>query len=216
MFMKKFSHLHKTWKNRRGTAFAVLGYPRSGTTMLSEIVGMVTDYYFDRDNIYPSSSKVVLHTHWNPAWYEPERSVYIVRNPIDVYLSLVEYAAAQNWVVPGGNAVKSPKFSKFSWLEHCSRARATGHLMVDYDHFVRGERDEIERLATHLSVPADWIMQAMALLGVRHANKPHTSDVKFRQEKDKRSPEKVVALRQRLETEIKDEIALYEAVQSDR
>ncbi len=214
MFMKKFSHLLKTRKARNGTAFAVLGYPRSGTTMMSEIVGMVTDYYFDRDNIFPSSSKVVLHTHWNPVLYAPENSLYIIRNPVDVHLSLVEYANAQDWSAPGESALKSRKFSKMSWLEHCSRAREAGHHVVDYDRIVRGDPDETERLAAHLSLPADWITQAMALLGARHAYKPHASDVKFRHEKQKRNSDKTAELRRYLETAIADEIALYRAVLS--
>ena len=169
MLIKKFSHFHKTWKNRHGTAFSVLGYPRSGTTMMSEIVAMVTDYYFDRDNVYPSSSKVVLHTHWNPAWYAPERSVYMIRNPLDVCLSMLEYAAVQSWMLPEDLALKSRKISKLPWLEHCGRAKTVGHLIVDYDRFVAHDANETERLAKHLGVPKSWIDQAMTPLGEKHA-----------------------------------------------
>lgn len=209
MPMKKLSHVHKTLKQRQGSAFAVLGYPRSGTTMLSEVVGMVTDYYFDRDNAFPSSSRVVLHTHWNPAWYVPARAVCILRDPIDVHLSLRDYAGAQGWTPPADDALRSRRFAPLGWADHARRAQAAGHLVIDYGALVAGDAGQAARLGEHLGVPADWIDRAMALLSAKHAAQPHASDDAFRAAKTRRHPDEVASLRARLDEVLAEERALH-------
>ncbi|MBL3566599.1 sulfotransferase domain-containing protein [Rhodovulum sulfidophilum] len=210
MLLKKLNHFHRTWKVRRGKSFAVLGYPRSGTTMLSEIVASVTDYYFDRDNVFPSSSKVVLHTHWKPSWFPRNSSVYIVRDPIDVSLSVIEYAAVHGWHLAEGGALNARKISKLPWRDHVSDARKASHHIVIYERLVAGDEGETTRLAEHIGVPADWISMAMALLGAKHANQPHESDVTFRQKKAERRSAGTEELKAQLMIDFAAEVAAYQ------
>lgn len=214
MFIKKLSHLHKTHQNRTGQSFAVLGYPRSGTTMLSEIVAMVTDYYFDRDNIFPSSSKVVLHTHWSPAKFTPAHSVYIMRNPVDVCLSVVEYSKVRGFPLPASAALSAPKICRIPWLDHVQKARSAGHHIVNYDKLTADDAHEITGLAAHLNVPPDWVQRASDLLDAKHTGQPHESDLKFKQEKAARTADSITQLRQDLETATAHEQALYSEITS--
>ena len=211
MFIKKLNHLHRTLKVRQNSAFAVLGYPRSGTTMMSEIIGMVSDYYFDRDNVFPSSSKVVLHTHWNPEWYPPGSSVYIMRNPIDVHLSLVDYADGNGWSRPKYDALKSKKYCGRSWYSHCYKAKLAGHLIINYDKFVSGDFNEFEKLAKHLGVPSAWIISAQHFLNDINSHQPHETDKVFRENKRNRDQTKIMYLRQVLKTTLAAEIEFYES-----
>lgn len=214
MSIKKLSHLHKARRNKTGRSFAVIGYPRSGTSMLSEIVAMVTDYYFDRDNLFPSSSKVVLHTHWNPANFAAAHSVYIMRNPLDVGISVVEFSKVLGFPVSTNAALCDPKICRMPWLEHVQSARGVGHHIVNYDMLTAGETDEITRLAEHLNVPADWVQRASDLLSAKHAGQPHESDLRFKQEKANRTEESIRKLRQDLEAATTGEQALYEEIAS--
>lgn len=215
MSIKKLSHLHKAWKHRRGSCYAVLGYPRSGTTMLSEVVAMVTDYYFDRDNIFPSSSKVVLHTHWNPERFLPERAVCIVRRPLDVALSVLDYAELRGFPIGAPEALSARRICRIRWLDHVRAAQRAGHHIVDYDRFVQGDPGETERLAAHLDVPPGWIAKAMELLGAKHAQQPHASDAISAERKAARDPARLQALTEALVPAIRAETDLYRQIGSE-
>ena len=177
--------------------------------MLSEIIAMVSDYYFDRDNIFPSSSKVVLHTHWSPKRFKPEHSVYIMRDPINVCLSVMEYSKVRGFPLQSETALSAPKICRSSWLNHVKAAQSQGHHIVQYEPFIAGDRDEIARLATHLNVPADWVRKASELLNANHSGQPHESDTKFQQEKSTRTTEFVTQMRTKLEADIAQELTLY-------
>jgi|GEM_PF-2698978 len=214
MFIKKFSHLHKLSKHRRGSCFAVLGYPRSGTTMLSEVVAMVTDYYFDRDNIFPSSSRVVLHSHWDPARFLPERAVYIVRDPVDVALSVLDYGTVRGLDVASVDALRAPAICKLTWRKHVEAAHRAGHHIAPYGGLASARDEAVEGLAEHLRVPAPWVSDALALLHAKHANQPHLSDTAFKARKEAHDPAALAERRAALATQFADEIALYERIQT--
>ena len=182
--------------------------------MLSEIVASVTDYYFDRDNIFPSSSKVVLHTHWNPSWYPRDHSVYIVRDPIDVSLSVFEYADVRGWHFDKASGLNSRKICKMPWRDHLARARQTSHHIVIYDRLVAGDECETARLAEHLGVSAEWVSMAINLLGAKHANQPHEGDVAFRAKKATRQARNVEDMKTYLLSSLKAEIEDYQKILS--
>lgn len=212
MFIKKLSHIHKVKKHREGSCFAVLGYPRSGTTMLSEIVSMVSDYYFDRDNIFPSSSRVVLHTHWDPERFLQERSICIIRNPKDVALSVFEYAQVRGLAIEPEEALSSTKICKLTWLQHTQKARAANHHLIAYDALVTCQTPALERMSDHLGIEAEWIFDAVALLGKKHQNKPHSTDIKFKAKKEESRHQSRERLKAFLEQEKRPELDLYQDV----
>lgn len=178
--------------------------------MLSEIVSMVTDYYFDRDNIFPSSSRVVLHSHWDPRTFPKEQAVYIMRDPLEVAMSVYDYARGNGWEIADKDLLRTRKIASLSWHDHLAAAQALGHHIVDYGRLVGLDGPTLDRLGAHLGVPADWIAQAMKLLSAKHFQSPHASDTPFKTLKDARSSYDTVALQVTLSSLLADEKRFYE------
>lgn len=67
-----------------------VGYPKSGTVWLSQLMSHVLDLPFVRNPRLPVAMPGVLHGHWGPKRGVP-RTVYIVRDGRDVMVSFYHY-----------------------------------------------------------------------------------------------------------------------------
>lgn len=79
--------------NRSGRYVCVGGYPKSGTTWISQLVGQALGFRVPRDTLLPLLRGCVVHHHWG---HEPalDRSIYVVRDGRDVMAS--EFVAMMN------------------------------------------------------------------------------------------------------------------------
>lgn len=210
MRIKSFSHYTKLLAQRRGRAFAVLGYPRSGTTMLSELVGMVTSYYFDRNNTLPVTGLVVLHSHWAPARFRPSHAVYIVRDPVAVARSVINFHAAGGWGEVTGNPLAVPLISRIPWADHVTAAIERGIHIVDYDRLMAREPATLDRLAERLGARSAWLASSLDILSDKHRVAPHETDARIMSHRE-RSGEKGM---ENLEERLAREIAIYRDLQA--
>lgn len=184
MRLKILSHRKKLKMHTAGEVFAVGGYPRSGTSMLSQLTSYLTDYYFDRNNVFPTSAGSILHTHWDPAILRKDKTLYIVRDPIGCYTSCYSYYIGRGWGQPSGNLLRERKLCKINWIEHVERANESGLHMVDYNKLLDLDPYTLERLANHVEAKPEWVKTVLELMADKHASKPHRTDVKFRQIKE--------------------------------
>jgi len=177
--------------------------------MLSELVAMTTSYYFDRNNMFPATGRMVLHTHWDPRKFNPELSLYIVRNPVSVAASVLNFYHVNGWAKPSGNPLADPKICRMDWSEHVTSAMARGIPLVDYDRLMVRDTATVAALAEHLSARPHWIESALTLLSEMHQHAPHQTDAKFHRAGPLATPEGD-GDRERLQSVLKDEIDLYQ------
>jgi len=193
-----------------GEVFAVGGYPRSGTSMLSQLTSYLTDYYFDRNNVFPTSAGSILHTHWDPMILKKDKTLYIVRDPIGCYTSCYSYYIGRGWGQPSGNLLREKKLCKISWMDHIKRAKEAGLHMVDYNRLLNLDPKTLEALAGHVGAKPEWVKASLELMADKHESKPHKTDVKFRQVKESLQGEGSTLSAEKLTGLLSDELAFYD------
>lgn len=95
-----------------GKKIIVNEYPKSGGTWLCTSISAASGYVFRESAFLPSLSSCVLHTHrfWlSDLASRSAQSVYLVRNPFDVYVSLYYHCLFRN-----------DKFNSVL-VDHCSK-----------------------------------------------------------------------------------------------
>lgn len=163
--IKFISHKQK-WQS--SNSFYALGYPRSGTTMLSHLINYSTDYSFDKDNIFPISSKRILHTHWLKPNLPSDRHIYIIRNPFDVSKSIFEYCRKKNINYDINSLLNNKNLVKYSWKEHVEFALKNKMNVVFYDDLVNLDSNAIHYISRKLGVSYDVVLSSLTLLKQRH------------------------------------------------
>lgn len=210
MFIKTLSHLHKKQKHKNKTCFVVSGYPRSGTTMLSSLVGFLSEFYFDRDNIFPSTGKTILHTHWDPARFENENYLYIYRNPLDVHISALNYFDGNGWAAPTNEQyLKSKKLCRHSWTDHVTAAASSNKAMVNYDGLIDRRPEALDLVASTLCVTRELVNDCLTVSNELHTNNTHSSDLTFKRMKAKFTESVSQEALEKMQLATRDESALY-------
>jgi len=117
--------------NGSGRYVCVGGYPKSGTTWISQLVGHVLGLRVPRDNMLPLLRGCVVHHHWG---YEPalDRSIYVVRDGRDVMAS--EFVAMMN--AAETLREREGRFGRLSSLERTllRRRGRNARLQQRFDH----------------------------------------------------------------------------------
>mgnify|MGYP001310485555 CR=1 FL=1 len=164
-YIKFANHLCRL---RSGNTFFTLGYPRSGTTMLSELISMLTFYNFDRNNVFYNSAPRILHTHWLRE-VDHQRSIYIIRNPREVALSVRRFADVRGLSVNIGEDLQSKTICSASWINHVDYFRLRGYLLVDYTCLLNDDAYTVGLIASHLNVPESFVLECLRVMRSRHS-----------------------------------------------
>lgn len=82
-----------------GQKIVVNEFPKSGGTWLCSSISAATGYTFSEQRLVPCMSSCVLHTHrfwFSDVASSQDTSLYLVRNPFDVYISLYYHCLFYN------------------------------------------------------------------------------------------------------------------------
>ena len=147
MFIKNISHLYKRKRFNNGYALVVGGYPRSGTTLLSEIIGRLTHYHFDRNNIFPNSGLFTWHTHWSPERLCGDKSIFIIRDPLEVAESLYYYSRYYGLQVQVPDLLTSSKLCRLGWISYYKSIIRNNGRLITYQDLISNDSKAIKNIS---------------------------------------------------------------------
>lgn len=175
--IKRASHVFRLLQHQKGKAFVVCGYPRSGTTFLSEVVSYSSKYYFDRNNKFPQSIPSVWHTHWSPNFFSNNQSVSIIRNPIDVAISLENYCYHYNIRIKPQDLLEKVPSSPTSWINYYKKCLNRGISIISYEKIINGNDLAVKHLADLINSKSEIIDKSIELINLKHKTNMHKTDL---------------------------------------
>ena len=164
MFIKNISHLYKRKRFNNGYALVVGGYPRSGTTLLSEIIGRLTHYHFDRNNIFPNSGLFTWHTHWSPERLCGDKSIFIIRDPLEVAESLYYYSRYYGLQVQVPDLLTSSKLCRLGWISYYKSIIRNNGRLITYQDLISNDSKAIKNISEFCHVSDDHVGCALDIV----------------------------------------------------
>ena len=207
---KKCNHGLRLIAHRKGGAFVVCGFPRSGTTLLSEIVSLTSEYCFDRNNSFPTTTPVVWHTHWRPSLFDPKLSLCIIRNPIDVASSFENYSTHYKLNVKPVEVLRRASSLAPGWLGYYQAALECGISVVRYENLVNRSCSTINVIASKLAISEELVRSAIDHSAMKHRYSTHHIDKALDQHKHSSEVSRL-SLEEKFEV-FREEVEFYEAL----
>ncbi|HXJ89403.1 MAG TPA: sulfotransferase domain-containing protein [Candidatus Binatia bacterium] len=199
---------------RRLTVFPddvfIVSYPRSGNTWVRFLIGNLFDpddpitfanvesrvpeiYFFSDQQLLARSRPRILKSH---EYFDPryKRTIYIVRDPRDVAVSLYHYSIKRK-TIPPGYALEEfiPRFIAGEFFEYCgsweehvlswhaTRKSHTGFLFLRYEDLLAHPEQELAAIANtlHAGVVSERVARAVELSSaarMRNLEEKHSSE----------------------------------------
>lgn len=104
-------------EKRRVGNFVVCGFPKSGTTWITQLIGHSTKLTYSQNRIRFRTKGVMLHTHWT-SFSGSSGIIYVVRDPRETICSAARAMAARNKSgVFRRDGTLSIEFTKFACMK---------------------------------------------------------------------------------------------------
>ncbi|WP_457941346.1 sulfotransferase domain-containing protein [Mesorhizobium sp. 10J20-29] len=144
---------------RRGTCFVVCGYPKSGTTWVTQLIGQVSGLTYHQNNVRFRTCGVVLHTH-STLFEGRARVLYVVRDPRETICSAARaMRAAGRSDVFSSNGRIDDEFVRFaitrlpgarhSLRNHLQRCITAGWYYVRFEDLKADTTGCVSRIVDH-------------------------------------------------------------------
>lgn len=145
-------------ESRRDRSFVVSGFPKSGTTWVTQLVAGALGLMYERGNVRLRREGVVLHTH-GLAFAGQARLIYVVRDPREIVCSA--YRAQHGNIMSRGsridvdfalNVLRSFPGSRSSWKEHILRAINQSWCVIRFEDLKSHGAVELVRCLSSLDI----------------------------------------------------------------
>ncbi|MPQ95248.1 sulfotransferase domain-containing protein [Thioclava sp. JE_KL1] len=151
-------------ERRRSNSFVVVGFPKSGTTWVSQLVAAACGYDFERNDVRLSADNVLLHTH-SIQFEGRENLLYVVRDPREVICSAArtlpparkaEAFEADGRVRPefAKHVIEAFPGSTTGYANHLSTARVRDWPFVRFEDLKRDPVGTLQKRLTQAAHPA--------------------------------------------------------------